>query len=474
MSSNDCSRRDFLKAVGFGAAALSVASSGCLSTAKQAGGGKRPNIIFMLADDLGYGDLGCYGCPDIKTPNIDRMAMQGARFTDGYASSPICSPTRAAFVTGRYQQRLGNKCEYYMGAGCPGLKPEKHPSIAMYLKEAGYKTACYGKWNISGIDEDDTGPNDHGFDHWVGLHHNFNYLTHASYDFVSGKWDGPPKLYEDGKPLKKPGFITDLLADYAIKYIENSAEEPFFIYIPWQAPHYPMQAPDDDPKITDLPKKEAAEDRPIYIKIVERMDYQVGRMINALERKGIAENTLVIFTSDNGGHKASRNLPLKGFKLSLNEGGIRVPFIMYQPGTIIPGQVTEQPAITMDATATIAALAGAKVPQAHAMDGINLMPYVTGRRKPDKNRTLYWRYRVHLPNRKINKVMRKAIRQGHWKYYHDLECNEQYLYNLKQDIGEKNNLIDQKPKIAARLKKKLNNWEKQVTPKTPPLVPETY
>jgi len=472
MNLENFSRRDFLKAVSLGAAALSVGSStGCLNAAGSFGNRKRPNIIFMLADDLGYGDVGSYGCTDIRTPNLDRLAKEGARFTDGYASAPVCSPTRAAFVTGRYQQRLGNRCEDYMGGGCPGLKPENHPSIAMYLKEAGYKTACYGKWNIGGVEN--ITPNAHGFDHWVGFHHNFNYLTHASYDFASKKWDGPPALYEDGKLLKKPGYITDLLADYAVKYIKNSTEEPFFLYVPWQAPHSPMQDPDGDPKITDLPKGETPAQRPIYVKIVERMDYQIGRIMESLKQKGIVENTLVIFTSDNGGHRAARNLPLKGFKHSLDEGGIRVPFIMYQPGTIAPGQVTEQSAITMDVTATIAALAGAKVPQAHAMDGINLMPYVTRQKKPDKNRTLYWRRRIHNPHKKINKVWGKAIRQGYWKYHHDLVKNEQYLYNLKRDLEEKDNLIDRKPEIAAKLKKRLNNWEKQVTPKTPPLVPES-
>jgi len=423
---------------------------------------KRPNIILLLADDLGYGDVGSYGCPDIKTPNIDRMAREGIRFTDAYANSPLCSPTRAAFVTGRYQQRLGYECEDYMGGGNPGLKANEHPSIAMYLKKAGYKTACYGKWNVGGVPN--YTPNDHGFDHWVGLHHNFNYFTHRAQNDPNG----PSRLYEDGRVIEKSGrYITDLLADLTIKYIENSGDEPFFLYVPWQAPHNPMQAPDDDPNAKILPMTPEVR-RVKYIKIVENMDTQTGRIMDAIKRKGIDENTLVIFTSDNGGQKASRNLPLKGGKQDLDEGGIRVPFIMRQPGTIAQGQVTEQPTITFDVTATIVELAGATVPKEHALDGINLMPYVTGQKAPDKNRTLYWRRLTNKCRQRKFTLRARAIREGDWKYLDDAVRNAEHLYNLKEDIGETNNLIKAKLQLAARLKKKLHDWEMKVTPKEQP------
>jgi len=433
-----------------------AAASWPIPIAIGAGKPRRPNIIFMLADDLGYGDLACYGGPDIKSPHIDRLAREGARFTDAYASSPLCSPTRAAFVTGRYQQRLGYQCEDYMGGGCPGLRPDEHPTIAMYLKAAGYKTACYGKWNVGGVEN--ITPNAHGFDRWVGLHHNFNYFTHRA----ERDPDGPSHLYEDGKTIDEPGYITDLLADRTIRYIESSGPEPFFIYIPWQVPHNPLQAPDDDPKAK--PHTGGPAGRHVYVKMVERLDYQVGRIMTALKRKGIDGNTLVALTSDNGGQRAARNLPLKGRKGQLSEGGIRVPFIMRWPGVIPEGQITSQMAITHDVTATIVGLAGAHVPEKHALDGIDLMPYATGQRKPDTARTLYWRYQDTDCRRWTSVTRSKAIREGDWKYQHDVWRGKEYLYNLREDLAEERNLLAEKPTIAERLKKKLVAWEADVTP----------
>ena len=417
---------------------------------------RRPNIIFMLADDLGYGDLTCYGGPDIKSPHIDRLAREGVRFSDAYANSPLCSPTRAAIVTGRYQQRLGYGCEDYMGGGCPGLRPDEHPTIAMYLKAAGYKTACYGKWNVGGVEN--ITPNAHGFDHWVGLHHNFNYFTHRA----ERDPDGPSHLYEDGRTIDEPGYITDLLADRAIRYIESAGPEPFFIYIPWQVPHNPLQAPDDDPGAK--PHAGGPAGRHVYVKMVERLDYQVGCIMAALKRKGIDGNTLVMLTSDNGGQRAARNLPLKGRKAQLFEGGIRVPFVMRWPGVIPEGHVTSQMAITHDVSATIVGLAGARVPKEHGLDGVDLMPYATGQRKADTGRTLFWRSQDTDCRRWTSVTRSKAIREGDWKYQHDVWRGKEYLHNLREDMAEERNLLAEQPIIAERLKKKLAAWEADVTP----------
>jgi len=441
-------RRCFMKKLMAGSACL--LASGTLGRLAQAAESGKPNIVFLLADDMGYGDAGCYGCLDINTPNIDQMAAEGARFTDGYASAPLCSPTRVAFVTGQYQQRLGNLYEDYMGCGSLGIDPMRNPTIAMYLKDVGYKTACYGKWNVGGTAN--ITPNDHGFDHWVGIHHNISY-----YD---------PVLYEDGSLINTTGYITDIFGDCAVDYITNSGSEPFFLYMPWQNPHNPMEAPDGD----TWPSTEWAA-RHVYIKMVERLDYQIGRIMQALKDRGIDNNTLVFFSSDNGGHEAALNFPLKGFKHSLDEGGIREPFIMRWPGVIAAGQVTGQMAITFDVTATIMAVAGAKARHDRALDGIDLLPYVriNSPIPPDTDRILYWRRRNTNCCLGTNAIQSKVIRKGNWKYLHKVMEGTEHLYDLAADISETNNLIAD-PAQASRvieLKGLLEAWEAEVTPSHP-------
>jgi len=459
-------RRCFMKKIMAGSACL--LASGTPGRLAQAAGSGKPNVVFLLADDMGYGDAGCYGCPDINTPNIDQMAAEGARFTDGYANAPLCSPTRVAFVTGQYQQRLGNVFEEDMGGGALGVDPKRNPTIAMYLKEAGYKTACYGKWHVGGTDN--ISPNEHGFDHWVGLiYHNVNYFTHMPH---IGFWDlsGVVWLYEDGRVLHKPGYLTDIIGDYTVDYIENSGPEPFFIYVPWQTPHDPIQAPDDDPNAVP-PTGTTPALRPTYIKMIERLDYQIGRIMQALKDKGIDNNTLVVFSSDNGGLEVARNLPLKGFKPSLDEGGIREPFIMRWPGVIAAGQVTGQMAITFDVTATIMALAGAKPRHDRPLDGIDLMPYVRidSPIPPDTNRILYWRKRDTNCSLGTNSILSKAIRKGNFKYLHKVSEGTEHLYDLAADISETNNLIADPAQASrvAELKALLEAWEAEVTPSHP-------
>jgi arylsulfatase A-like enzyme len=427
-------------------------------------GKSRPNMIFFLADDLGYGDLGCYGAPDIRSTNLDKMAEEGARFTDAYSAAPVCSPTRVAFVTGRYQQRIGQYAEDYMGGGSPGLRPDEHPTIAMYLKEAGYNTAIIGKWNVGG--EVNITPNVHGFDYWLGFHHNINYFSHSKKWMKKGVLqEGPPTLYENGKLVDVEGYLDDIIAQKTVQYIEENAhkDQPFFLYVPWQIPHDPLQTPFSDPQ--ELPnygdRSDYEKERAKYIQMVQRMDENTGLIMDVLKKLDIDKETLVFFGSDNGGHPISRNLPLKGNKQDLDEGGIRVPFIMRWPGVISPGQVSSQLTITMDVTATIAALAGANVPPEHEMDGINLIPYLNGERQPDENRTLYWRRRTINHRSKMNKVRAKAIRDGNWKYIRDYTRKFEALYDLHADIKETNNLLNERPEIAATLQKKLEVWEEE-------------
>jgi arylsulfatase A len=409
-----------------------------------------PNIVIMLADDLGYGDLTCYGCPDTKTPALDRLAAEGTRFTSAYAAGALCSPTRVALLTGQYQQRAGNSYEDYMGGHFPGLDAKQRQTIAMPLRQAGYATAIFGKWNVSGgnNEEDPTFlPAAHGFDHWLGVHANHNQHTHVR--------EKQPKsdLWENGRPVERTGFTDDFLTDDAVAYIARNKERPFFLYLPFLSPHNPLQTHDD-------PTVHPVSTRPIYAKMVERLDYNIGRVLAALKAAGIEEQTLVMFTSDNGGQQAARNLPLSGRKGQLWEGGIRVPIIVRQPGVVPAGVTSDFPVITMDLTATAWTAARATLPP-QPLDGIDLVAVTRGK-IPAEPRTLYFRLRAVDMRAKTNEISARAIREGDWKIF--WRANKPQLYNLRDDIGEKTNLAGQNPKIVERLVKKLEDWEKAVTP----------
>ncbi len=280
-----------------------LSTSGFLAQAAD-----QPNVILILADDLGYGDVGCYGGPDAKTPNMDQLAKDGVRCTDGYAAFPVCSPSRAAILTGRYPARIGPAYEDYYAGGTV-LDPEKHPTIGQMMKDAGYRTACFGKWNVSSGNR--RRANDFGFDTSVGLHLNHDYYTHKL------ERTGEHDLYKDGEHFDREGVWADtIFADEAIRFIKAKSEKPFFIYLPFQAPHAPFQDPDVP---LDKPREK---NRETLIKMIERLDLEIGRVIEALDDQKIAENTLVIVTSDNGGAQdVGRNLPLSGAKQMLQEAG---------------------------------------------------------------------------------------------------------------------------------------------------------
>lgn len=415
-----------------------------------------PNILLILADDLGYGELGCYGSPDARTPNMDQLAAEGVRCTDGYSAFPVCSPSRAAILTGRYPQRYGDTYEDYYGGGSPSLDPEEHPTIGQLLNEAGYRTACFGKWNVSNLER--RRANDFGFDSWVGLHLNHDFYTHR---LVRGS---ELDMYKDGEPFPdRAGTWSDtIFADEAIRVIQANDEKPFFVFLSFQAPHTPIQDP-------DVPMDEPQDkNRPTLIKMIERLDLEVGRVIRALEDQNLANNTLVILTSDNGGEqKVARNLPLGGAKQMLNEGGIRVPYILRWPGVLPEGKVYETPVTAYDLTSTIAAAGGASPRPEKPFDGVDLIPALTGAEELPTDRPLFFRRRSITVHRGENSIRQSAVRQGDWKYLRTYkpvgsDSYQQFLYNLRDDIGEEINLADTKTEKLNALVNLLDQWEEEV------------
>lgn len=419
-----------------------------------------PNIVFILADDFGYGDLGCMGCPDIATPNIDRLAVEGVKFTDFYANAPVCTPTRTGFMTGRWQQRCG--LEFAFGYQVEQFRrvngewvPEKdihglglpldEVTLAQKLKTAGYATGVFGKWHLGFKDE--YNPVKRGFDEFFGeLLGHCDYYGHAYYD-------GTHAMREGLEPVKREGYFTDLVNDRAVKFIDDHKDRPFFLYVPHLAVHAPFQAPDapDTPGVTKETMHHGS--RAIYKAMVERIDQGVGRILAELERHGLTKNTLVVFSSDNGGERYSRNLPLFHHKATVWEGGIRVPCLMRWPDRLPAGKVTAQMAITMDLHATFAAAAGAATPAHKPLDGIDLMPLLTGEATPVE-RTFYWR--IDRSNRK-----QKAVRHGRWKYINDGNTMD-LLFDLEKDIGERVNVGHEQPGVLDDLKRRLKDWEAEM------------
>jgi len=415
-----------------------------------------PNIVLILADDLGSGDLSSYGCPDIRTPNVDSIGRAGVRFTRFYANGPECSPTRSALLTGRYQQRVGGlECAIGVGdigryddaiwlqkRGELGL-PVSEITLPQMLKRHGYDTGCFGKWHLGYPEK--FWPIRHGFDESFGiLGGNADYFTHT-------EEDGRPVLYHNTRIVERKGYVTDLIAEAALEWLKRRSGRPFFLYVPFTAPHTPIQDPDGlDPKTGTAPWRQG--DRTIYAKMVERMDARVGAILAQLHNMGAAENSIVIFLSDNGGDPNGRNAPLRGRKSSLWEGGIRVPGLMRWPAVLPEGQTIAQVSLTMDLTPTLLAAAGASPPRGIKLDGVNLLPVLTGQREPFP-RTLFWRF-------KRGDRVRKAVRHGDMKLVIDDGTEE--LHDLAAGELEQNNLLPNAARTAAELKARLAAWEKDV------------
>src|SRR5688500_11737987 len=411
----------------------------------------KPNVVLIILDDVGYGDIGSYGAPDIRTPNIDSLARDGVRLTDFYANGATCPPTRAGLITGRYQQRYAIE-NPLPNPGTPAAErglPATGQSLPHLLKANGYATGLVGKWHLGYAAAQS--PNAHGFDEFFGFKSGYiDYYTHTG-------GNGRPDLFENETPVERDGYMTDLITARSVKFIEDNAARPFFLDVSYNAAHWPYQPPDKPSKAPGNARHVQPHDmdtstRADYVAILERADQGVGAILRALDRLGLARNTLVIFTNDNGGEWLSRNAPLFHRKQTLWEGGIRVPAILRWPGRIPAGRVSSQVGITMDLTRTILAAARAELPPQVAFDGIDLMPMLVGE-TPPVERTLFWR--TLYANRR-----QRAVRSGDWKLLIDGESA--LVYDVRQDVGERTDLAAQRQDIARRLRPLLAAWEQEV------------
>jgi arylsulfatase A len=409
----------------------------------------RPNVILIITDDVGYGDIGSYGAPDIKTPNIDSLAKNGTRLTDFYAA-PNCSPTRAMLISGRYQQRY--RIENPLGAARTaqeqGLRATGR-TLPQLVKNNGYRTGLVGKWHLGYKPE--FSPNAHGFDYFFGFKSGLiDYYQHTD---SNGEHD----LFENGEPTHVSGYSTDLFTERSVQFIEQNARQPFFLEITYNAAHWPFQVP-DHPSVAPnnarfvQPQDEPTNIRKDYAAIVERADQGIGKILATLDRLGLARNTLVIYTQDNGGEWLSRNAPLFHRKSTVWEGGIRVPAIFRWPGRVPARKTSSQVGIMMDLTATILAVTGSPVPPEARLEGINLLPLLqNGAQRTE--RTLFWRVTGQARRQ-------RAVRQGDWKLL--LDAGNPMLYNLANDVGERNDLANQRQDIVRKLFPLIGQWEADV------------
>ncbi len=408
---------------------------------------ERPNVILIMTDDAGYADFGSYGATDIKSPHIDSLATDGVRLTDFYANGATCTPTRAGLISGRYQQRFVLERPLSSAAspdGGLGLPATGH-SLPQLLKNHGYRTALVGKWHLGYLPA--FSPRAHGFEHFFGFKSGY-------VDFYQHRDGlGHPDLFENDEPTAATGYMTDLITDRAVKFITDNREQPFFLDVAYNAPHWPYQVPGHPSTAPNNARHLGPFDTPTstradYVAMVERVDAGVGRLLATLDQLNLRRSTLVIFTNDNGGEWLTNAGPLFHHKGSVWEGGIRVPAIARWPGRIKAGTVSGQVGLTMDLTASILAATGALVPADARLDGINLLPVLEGR-VPEIERTLFWRVPAQ-----------RAVRAGEWKLIFD--GGRPLLFNIKADVGERRNLIAQRPEIARRLRSLLDAWQADV------------
>lgn len=466
-----------------------VAGSGGLRLGAAPAATAKPNIVFILADDLGWRDLACYGSPWHETPNLDRLAREGMRFTTAYASAPICSASRASILTGKSPARLG----FEFVTKLPGVKVDPHPlkappypldlaleeiTLAEVIGPAGYRTGFFGKWHVSAHNNyylgwsTTHGPLQQGFDE-------------GDSDFGSHSYSYKENAAIAEQPLPAGEFPPDSLTDRAVDFIRREKDRPFFLYLSHYYVHTPIKT--RTPWLTEKYKAklpaDADEDRAVYAGMVETLDHLVGRVMRALEEAGVAENTLLIFMSDNGGHpEFAANGPLRGSKWNVYEGGIRVPFIVRWPGRVAPGSVCETPIIGSDLMPTLSAVAGTTPPAAVPMDGVNILPLWRGASSVERTQPMVWHFPFYHPEGKFDQAKpdigindfkisqtrpQSAIRLGNHALVRFYENDRDELYHLDDDLGQQNDLAAAKPKKAKKLRASLDAYLKAVGARMP-------
>ena len=405
---------------------------------------KPPNIVFFLADDLGYADVSCYGRPDLSTPNIDRMALKGVRFMQAYANSAVCTATRTALITGRYQYRLPVGLEEPLSGNRPdvGLPPE-HPTLPSLLKKAGYGTTLIGKWHMGVLPK--FGPLKSGYDHFYGFRGGaLDYYTHTGTDHRDDLWD-------DDVQVHQMGYLTDLLGSRAVDVVNGYAKsgQPFLLSLHFNAPHWPWEAPGDEAEANRLRSAPLQHfdggTQKTYERMIEEMDLQIGRVLQALEANGLTENTIAVFTSDNGGERFADTWPFTGRKTELLEGGLRIPAVISWPARIPQGRTTDQVAISMDWLPTLLAAAGTAPDPAFPSDGMNLLPTLAN--TAPAPRKLFWRYKANA---------QRAARDGDYKYLKILDNT--FLFDVVEDPMERANLKVRHKYVYDRLVSEWYEW----------------
>ncbi|MBV4359118.1 sulfatase-like hydrolase/transferase [Pinibacter aurantiacus] len=449
---------------------------------------QKPNIVFILADDLGYHDIGTYGNKVVPTPHIDSLALSGVKMLNGYCTSPICSPSRAAILTGRYQQRFGfefqekdapigklslmQKKKFYRRAHkegdiidlskdsivVPNGLPKDEITLAQVLKQNGYKTGAIGKWNLGVADYQLPGAK--GFDYFYGFYAAAGlYASEKDPTIVNQHIDDIldrptwfrhkySALVRNGEAVDETEYLTNKFGEEAVAFIEQNKSSPFFLYVPFNAPHTPFQAPKD---IVARFSNVAEPQKQVYYAMITALDDAIGKIIGKLKETGLDKNTLIIFTSDNGGATyttATDNEPLKGGKMCEFDGGIKVPYIMSYADKIPAGATYQSPVSTLDIFSTAVGVAGIAAPAGKVYDGVNLLPFVSGENSNAPHDILYWRNGYS-----------KAIRKGEYKLYINEKEKVEFLYDLSKDPGERNDVSTNFPEKAKELKADLNRWE---------------
>jgi len=430
---------------------------------------EQPNLVLIIADDLGYADVGFNGCEDIPTPSIDRIATGGVRFSNAYVTAAVCGPSRAGLITGRHQDRFGSCLNPTVDPSVPNNGvPTSERNIAELLRPAGYTSIAVGKWHLGtypGLH-----PRDRGFDEFYGFltggHDYFpENLTLEDLSEVDRQWAWyRTKLLDNGVRVGTDDYLTDELSDRAVRFIDGHDEGPFFVYLCYNAPHTPMQA--TEKYLSRFPGIENTRRR-TYAAMVSAMDDGIGRVLDALDRNGHAEDTIVVFLSDNGGarNNASHNTPLRGYKATPFEGGIRVPFAIRWPGVADAGVTFEEPISSLDIAATIVEAAGpearSQIRETHPLDGVDLRPFLTGEREGRPHDVLFWRW-VHKDEAAVRLGDTKLIARGD-------ERGGDLLFDLAGDISERHNLM--RPDLAAEtditadpLRRALERWFEGLVP----------